>query len=105
MHCLYGLWFWFMAYLYFIYILYLSSTSPYRGLDTFFIKENLLLSAGRDFLNDFKKECKDLFKNNTNLPLEVLLERLNKLIRKYNKNRNFNNKFLNFMRHYINKLC
>jgi hypothetical protein len=52
-------------------------------------------------INDFKKDCNNIFESN--LSIEVILYRLKKLINKYNQKRNFNNKFLRFIRNYIHK--
>ena len=53
-------------------------------------------------INDFKKDCNNIFE--FNLSIEVILYRLKKLINKYNQKRNFNNKFLRFIRNYIKML-
>ena len=50
-----------------------------------------------------KKDCNNIFESN--LSIEIILYRLQKLINKYNHKRNFNNKFLRFIRNYIHKKC
>ena len=57
-----------------VYFLFLLS------LSFLFIIKN---SGRREPLKDFKKDCNDIFKNSTNLSLEKILEKLNKLINKY----------------------
>jgi len=49
------------------------------------------------------KDCNNILESN--LSIEVILYRLKKIINKYNKKRNFNNKFLRFIINYIHKIC